>query len=210
MNKMGDVASAEKSGTILDEVAALARLRAGDQDALARCVRTHISRLLQVARRILSNEEDARDAVQDAFLSAFKQLGRFEGRSRLETWLHRIVVNAALARLRIRFRHPERSIEDLLPHFTDGEHQLAPPIRWKRPLETALEQQETRALVRDSISQLPESNRTVLHLRDIERLDTEETARMVGTSLGVVKTRLHRARQALRSLLDPYFREDHA
>jgi RNA polymerase sigma-70 factor (ECF subfamily) len=79
-------------------------------------------------------------------------------------------------------------------------------VPWKAAPESSLQQQESCELVRDCVNQLPESYRTVLLLRDIEGLDTEETAQMLGTSLGVVKTRLHRARQALRTLLDPYFR----
>ena len=203
---MGETGSKSESSVVQDEAALLARLKAGDEDAFSTCARTYVGRLLIVARRILSNEEDARDAVQDAFLSAFKEIGHFEGRSLLGTWLHRIVVNAALHRLRTRQRHPEPSIEDLLPHFTEGEHQIEPPVPWKRSTETTLERQESCALVRRCIDQLPESYRTVLLLRDIEGLDTEETARVLGTGQGVVKTRLHRARQALRSLLDPHFR----
>jgi RNA polymerase sigma-70 factor (ECF subfamily) len=204
---MDNMAPPDLSGTIPDEAVLLARMQAGDDDAFETCVRTYCGRLLLVARRILRNEEDANDAVQDAFVSAFKGIGQFQGQSRLGTWLHRIVVNAALARLRNLQRHPERSIEDLLPHFGEGEHQVDPPLPWKATSETPLLQQETCELVRNSISQLPDTYRTVLLLRDIEELSTEETAQMLGTSAGVVKTRLHRARQALRSLLDPHFRE---
>jgi RNA polymerase sigma-70 factor (ECF subfamily) len=203
---MEDMAPPGRPGTILDEAALLARMQAGDGDAFEACVRTYCGRMLVVARRILRNEEDARDAVQDAFVSAFEGVGRFQGLSRLGTWLHRIVVNAALGRLRRLQRHPERSIEDLLPHFGEGEHQIDPPAPWKATPETGLQAQEARALVQGCISRLPETYRTVLLLRDIEGLDTEETARALGTSPGVVKTRLHRARQALRSLLDPHFR----
>jgi RNA polymerase sigma-70 factor (ECF subfamily) len=203
---MEDTAPTARSGTVPDEAALLARMQSGDNDAFEACVRTHCTRLLVVARRILRNEEDARDAVQEAFLSAFKQIGAFKGLARLGTWLHRIAVNAALGRLRRLQRHPERSIEDLLPHFGEGEHQIDPPVPWTAAPETGLHQRETCEMVRDCISRLPDSYRTVLLLRDIEGMDTEETARALGTSAAVVKTRLHRARQALRSLLDPHFR----
>jgi RNA polymerase sigma-70 factor (ECF subfamily) len=204
---MEDMTPTSRSGTFPDETALLAGMQAGSDDAFEACVRIYCARLLLIARRILKNDEDANDAVQDAFLAAFKEIGNFRGESLLGTWLHRIVVNAALARLRTRQRHPEPSIEDLLPHFGDDEHQIDPPAPWKATSETALQRQESRELVRRCIGQLPEMYRTVLLLRDIEGLDTLETARMLGTSLGVVKTRLHRARQALRTLLDPYFRE---
>jgi RNA polymerase sigma-70 factor, ECF subfamily len=205
---MEDMVGDTRSATVPDEATLLARMQAGDEDAFEACVRNYSGRLLLVARRILTNEEDARDAVQDAFLSAFKGIARFEGRSRIGTWLHRIVVNAALSRRRSRQRRPELSIEDLLPHFGEGEHQIDPPTPWKAT--TILQQQELRELVQGCISRLPETYRIVLLLRDIEGLSTEETAQMLETTIGVVKTRLHRARQALRSLLDPYFREGDA
>jgi len=203
---MENTAPPGRAGTNLDEAALLARMQAGDADAFEVCVRTYCGQLLLVARRILRNDEDANDAVQDALLSAFKGITQFQGQSQLGTWLHRIVVNAALGRLRSRQRHPEKSIEDLLPHFGEGEHQIDPPVPWKETPETTLQDRETRALVQRCIGQLPETYRIVLLLRDIEGLATDETAQILGTTSAVVKTRLHRARQALRSLLDPHFR----
>ena len=194
------------SGWQMDESVLATRMRAGDDDAFEACVRIYCSQLLLVARRILRNEEDANDAVQDAFLSAFKGICQFQGQSRLGTWLHRIAVNAALATRRSRQRHPERSIEELLPHFSDDEHQIDPPAPWNTTPDLGLQQQELSELVRRCIDQLPDDYRIVLLLRDIERVDSQETAQMLETSVGVVKTRLHRARQALRTLLDPHFR----
>jgi RNA polymerase sigma-70 factor (ECF subfamily) len=112
---MHDAARSGQSGTNLDEPTLLARMQAGDDVAFEACVRTYCNRLLLVARRILRNEEDANDAMQDAFLSAFKGISQFQGQAQLGTWLHRIVVNAALGRLRSRQRHPED------PYFRRGE-----------------------------------------------------------------------------------------
>jgi RNA polymerase sigma-70 factor (ECF subfamily) len=95
---MDDTASLGQPGTMVDDATLLARMQAGDGDAFELFVRSYTCGMLLAARRILGNEEDACDAVQDAFLSAFKGIGRFEGLSRLSTWLHRIVVNAALSR----------------------------------------------------------------------------------------------------------------
>jgi RNA polymerase sigma-70 factor (ECF subfamily) len=163
--------------------------------------------MLAVIRHILANEDDARDALQEAFLSAFRALDRFDGRAQLGTWLHRIALNAALMKLRSRQRRPEASIESLLPHFGDDEHQIDPPSPWAERGDEVLQKRETRDLVRSCIDKLPEIYRTILLLRDIEELDTDETARLLGVNAAVVKTRLHRARQALRTLLDPYFRD---
>ncbi|NOT54469.1 MAG: sigma-70 family RNA polymerase sigma factor [Deltaproteobacteria bacterium] len=198
----------------MNEASLLAGLRAGDQGAYETLVRAYSGRLLAVTRRLLRTEEDARDAMQDAFLSAFRALPTFEEGSLLSTWLHRIAVNAALMKLRTRRRKPEDSIEDLLPkyiedgHREDG-HRGNPTKPWQEPT-ALLERQETRTLVRECIDRLPETYRTVLLLRDIEELDTEEAAQLIGISPNAVKIRLHRARQALRTLLDPHFREEQA
>ena len=184
----------------------LARLRAGEDAAYEILLRLHTGRMLAVARRFLSSEEDARDAVQEAFVSAFRAIDRFEGEARLSTWLHRIVVNACLMKLRTRRRKPEESIEDLLPRFRENGHLADLPTGWREGADALLERDETKSLVRAAIERLPEGYRTVLLLRDIEEYDTEQAALALGLSRAAVKTRLHRARQALRQLLDPHFK----
>ncbi len=180
----------------------LARLRAGEQAAFEDVVRTCSGRMLATARRILRSEEEARDALQDAFLAAFRALPSFDGAAQLSTWLHRIVVNAALMRLRSRRRHPEASIEDLLPRFDVEGHRVDPDDRPDLLCEAAAESAHTRALVRACVARLPEAYRCVLLLRDFEELGTEETAAELGISASAVKTRLHRARAALKTLLE--------
>jgi len=192
-----------------DETALVAALRRGDQAAFATVVRTYGGRLLAVARRLLRDEDDARDALQDALLSAFRGLDGFQEGARLSTWLHRIVVNASLMKLRARKRRPEEPIEGLLPQFLEDGHRVldgGQDSPWAEPAETLLQRHETRMLVRDAIDRLPEGYRTVLLLRDIEDLRTEETARLLEMTPNAVKVRLHRARQALRTLLDPHLR----
>ncbi len=189
----------------LDETELLARLRSGYGSAYEELVRTYSGRLLAVARRIVGNDEEARDVIQDAFLNAFRSLPRFQGEARLSTWLHRIVVNSALMKLRTRRRKPEESIEPLLPAFLADGHYAEKFSTWGEQADTALSRTETKALVRRRIDELPESFRTVLLLRDIEGLDTEETARVLETTPNAVKIRLHRARAALRTLLAPHF-----
>src|SRR5437764_8081546 len=153
---------------IPSDAALIAGLQAGDADAFETLVRKYMPVLLRVARRILRSEEDARDAVQDAFVSAFKSIGRFASESRLSTWLHRIVVNAALMRLRAQRRRPEEDIEQYLPRFVEDGHQVAPSVPWTESVDDMLEREETRELVRAAIDRLPEQYRIVLLLRDIE------------------------------------------
>lgn len=187
-----------------EERALIERLRAGEESAYEELVRSHGGRMLAVARRFLRSEEDARDAVQDAFINAFRAIGGFEGQAKLATWLHRIVVNACLMRLRSARRKPEDPIDDLLPGFLENGHMERPPSPWRTEGLDAVERSELRERVLGSIQKLPEGYRNVLMLRDVEDLDTEEAAEILGISPGAVKTRLHRARQALRGLLEPH------
>ena len=178
------------------------RLKAGDEDAYATVVGTLGGRMLAVARRFLQDEDLARDAVQDAFLSAFRSIHAFDGDAQLATWLHRIVVNAALMKLRTRRRKPERSIEPMLPAFAeDGHHAGRPVVAWTASAEEALLRREARKRVRAAIADLPERYRTVLLLRDIEERSTREAADLLGITENAVKLRLHRARQALATRL---------
>lgn len=188
--------------TTADDAALLARLRAGDDAAYEHVVRSYGPRLLAVARRMMNNEAEAQDALQDGLLSAFRSIHRFAGDALLSTWLHRIVVNACLMRLRTRRRRPESSFDAPLPAFSDDGHRINPGPAWHPPKESGIERDELRRAVRAAIDRLPENYRIVLVLRDIEGLNTEAAAEALGMTPNAVKTRLHRARQALRELLE--------
>ena len=186
-------------------------MRSGEPRAFEQLVRAHVGPLRSVALRLLQNPDDADDAVQEAFLNAYRNFASFRGDAQLGTWLHRIVVNVALQRLRKRKRkHEDRhapliEVDELLPRFEANgypEHFHAP---WSQTGEELAARAETREQVREMIGRLPDNYRTVLILRDIEELDTAETARMLELTPGTVKVRLHRARQALRNLLEQEF-----
>jgi RNA polymerase sigma-70 factor (ECF subfamily) len=186
-----------------DDAASLVeRLRRGDGDAYEAIVRRFGGRLLATARRMLGNDDAAEDALQDALLSAFRHIDQFAGQSRLSTWLHRIVVNVVLMRMRGRKARPEQSIEDLLPRFIEDGHWADRVGGGEESSDVLLERRETRLMVRRGIAQLPETYRTVLTLRDIDELDTDEAASLLGITPNAVKIRLHRARQALRTLIE--------
>lgn len=182
-------------------------LKAGSAAAFEELVRLHSGSLFATIQRYLHHEDDAWDALQETFLSAFRAIGRFDGRSTLATWLHRIAVNAAVMKWRSRRRTSIRSIDDLLPRYYDDGHRRDPGPAWgSLPLDR-IEVAEMRDLVRQCIAELPDIHREILILRDIEGWDTATVATHLDIEEGAVKTRLHRARQALRTLLDPYFRE---
>ena len=187
------------------ELELLGRIRAGDQKACEILVRQHAGRMKSVAHRFLRREEDCDDAIQDAFLSAFRSINSFAGNAAIATWLHRIVVNTCLMKLRAQSRRQTVPIDDLLPNFDETGHHTASVKSWGEDAHARLASAETRSQVRACIDRLPEPYRSVLMLRDIEELETEETAQVLGISVGAVKTRLHRARQALRTLLEPVF-----
>jgi RNA polymerase sigma-70 factor (ECF subfamily) len=185
----------------IDEEALLAALRAGDDWAFETLVRRYGGRLLALARRFTLNESDAQDVLQSAYLSAFRALGEFEGHAQLSTWLHRIVVNTALMKIRSRRRRPEESLDALLPDFQEDGHHVEQFAEWTTPADELLAREETRARVRACIERLPDSYRVVLLLRDIEEYSTQEAADMLGLTTAALKVRLHRARQALSTLL---------
>ena len=181
----------------------LSALRARAPGSFEQLVRSHGGRMLAVARRLLSSEEDARDAVQEAFLNAFRNIDRFEGQALLSTWLHRIIVNVSLMKLRSRKRKPEESLDHLLPAFKDDGHFAERFESGTEPADQRLAREEEQAAVRAAIDELPDHYRTILLLRDIEGISTQEVAEQLGVSPNAVKLRLHRARQALRTLLAP-------
>jgi RNA polymerase sigma-70 factor (ECF subfamily) len=162
--------------------------------------------MLALAERILRDRGLAEDAVQDAFMAAFRGLESFEGRSSLKTWLHRITANAALAKLRRLKRLAEQPVDELLPEFDHHGCRIEAPWTHTASMEELLESDAVRAHVAKGIEALPESYRIVLQLRDIEGYDTKEVATLLGIEANNVKVRLHRARAALKKLLEPVLR----
>lgn len=185
-----------------DDAELLSGLRGGDNDAYEHLVRTYSPRLMAVAKRFLRDEQDAADALQDAFINAFRNLDKFNEQARLSTWLHRIVVNASLTKLRKAGRRSEVSIDGLLPAFTADGHLASANPAWGVTPDEIAQDRERKGWVREQIERLPDDYRDIILLRDIEEMDTAETAELLGISTGAVKTRLHRARQALKALLE--------
>jgi RNA polymerase sigma-70 factor, ECF subfamily len=178
------------------------RLMAHNEEAFETMVRQYGGRMLATARRLLGNEHDANDAVQQAFISVFKSIAGFKGEARLSTLLHRIVVNAALAQMRYRRRRPELPIDDLLPRFDEEGRWAGDGAQQSVARENLTDGRETQEMVRRCIDRLPEAYRSVLVLRDIEELSTVEAAKMLAVTPNAVKIRLHRARQALKTLIE--------
>lgn len=184
---------------------ALVRLaQGGDTRAFDELVVRYRDKVYRLALRILRHEEDAAEALQEAFLSAYRGLKNFKVESTFSTWLYRVATNAALMRYRRR-REGHVSLEQSQSPNGDGEPMAIPD--WSaQPLDELLDQ-ETREVMNESVQRLPEDLRTVFLLRDVEELSNAQVAEVLDLTIAAVKSRLHRARKGLREDLDRYFRD---
>ncbi|HJU84070.1 MAG TPA: sigma-70 family RNA polymerase sigma factor [Holophagaceae bacterium] len=183
----------------------LKQAQAGDAGAFETLVRPHLGLFQAVIQRILGNESETQDALQDALLSMYRELASFAGASAFSTWAYRVCVNQALMHRRKRVRRREDALEDLMPRFQDDGH----PIPGENLLELSeeaealvkVERSELRERIQAGLGRLSDDQRAVFVLRDLEGWDTDDIALRLGISRELVRQRLHRARLALRSLL---------
>jgi RNA polymerase sigma-70 factor (ECF subfamily) len=178
--------------------------RAHDETAIRVLVRRHNQRLFRAARSITGNDSDAEDVVQAAYIKAFTHLDAFRGEAQLSTWLTRIAINEALARMRR--RRPTVGLDQVdLDAGRDSANVIAFPTLADIDPETEMSRSEVRAILERAVDALPTAFRTVFVLRDVEGLSTEETAQQLSIRPETVKTRLHRARRLLRTAIEEQF-----
>jgi RNA polymerase sigma-70 factor (ECF subfamily) len=162
----------------------------------------HAGRLFRVAFGITRNACDAEEVVQDAFVTLVRKLHTFEGRAAVGTWLYRVAINRALIKGRGKREGMEVLLEDSLPRFLEDGHREGDRTfllaDWTQNAEELLAAAETRAALERALDSLPAEYRAVVVLRDVEERSTEEAAALLRESVGAVKSRLHRARMALR------------
>ncbi len=185
-----------------DEQLLVARARRGDRDAFDRLVEIHLKHVWAVVWRIVRHREDAEDVVQEVFLSAFQALPGYRGESRVSTWLHRIAVTRALNHLdrseeRLRRRSQSLDGPEDDGGMREGGRDGWPTAGTASPLQI-LEAEDLARRLADCVGRLPPAWRAVLSLRDVEAHSYEEIAGLVGIALGTVRSRLARARLALR------------
>jgi RNA polymerase sigma-70 factor, ECF subfamily len=190
----------------MSEAELVQRLKDGDESAFEEFVLTRGARATGVARRLLGSGPDAEDAVQDAFLSAWKAMGLFDGRSALSTWFHRITVNAAIARLHSRSRRKEVPMNDLGLEDSGTDSDADRPD----PKPDPVAQAELARIVWGVIENLPDADRAVLVLRDVEEVPSKDVAAALRVSDAAVRQRLHRARQVVAERLQPVLCESRA
>lgn len=195
---------------LASEAELLQGLRSGEAAAYRQLLELHSANVYNVAFKLLGKEQEAEDVLQETFLSAFEAIDGFEGRSSLSTWLYRIAYNASLMRLRARQRRQMTAFSlDAGPvGQEDGEiYTSRHLIDWSSIPDEQLLTAEARAEMDRAIAELPEALRSTFVLRDMQGLSGAETAEVLGISVAAVKTRLHRARLALRDRLSDYFAE---
>ena len=192
--------------TKLSDTNLIAAARGGDPRAFSELVRRYEQTVYRYAYKLCRDREKAEETFQDTFISVYRKLGSFDGRSRFSTWLYTIVTNNCLMRHRRRkIREIEESLEALETPETseDGRftHEIA---RWDETPADIMLDRELRAHIEKAIGKLPDDYRIVFTLRDMEGKSTEETARIVGITTEAAKSRLRRARAFLREELTPY------
>jgi RNA polymerase sigma-70 factor (ECF subfamily) len=187
-----------------DESLLVDKAKAGDQQAFTDLVSRYQRKIYRLAKNITRNDEDAEDVLQEAFLKAYEHLDTFEGHSKFYTWIVRIAVNEALMKLRKRRGDREVSLDEPVGL---GEEEVKREIAvWEDNPEQRYSREEMQQILNEAVDSLKEDFRSVFVLRDIEEMSTEETAEALKISIPAVKSRLLRARLALREKLTRKFK----
>jgi len=203
---LGDFASA--IGARLEESAVIAELKAGSEEAYAWLIGEFHQPIYGLIYRIVNDPSDAADTTQEVFLKVFRGMKQFQGESTLKTWIYRIALHEASNRRRWWFRH--KAQETPIDPVEAGETEYSGEERLVDPGESPFEQfahAEVRAVVEQALARVAEPYRTAVILRDLEDMQYEEIAEVLQISLGTVKSRITRGRDALRKKLKAYVRE---
>lgn len=192
-------ATAQRTDDAEDDRTLASRVAAGDRRAFERLMRRHNRRLYRLARATLRDGTDAEDALQEAYLAAYRSIGSYRGEAALSTWLSRLVINECLGRLR-----REKRRDNIVPiRSSDAPEaeEFVPMDAGKHAPDEAMMRTEMRALIERRLDQLPEEFRVVFVLRSVEEMSVEETAQCLGIPEATVRSRHFRARSLLREAL---------
>jgi RNA polymerase sigma-70 factor (ECF subfamily) len=186
----------------------LARAQKGDMPALEALVEMHRDKVYGLALRMTRSDADASEITQETFLSAYQHMGVFRGEAAFGSWVHRIAANHALMRLRHRSVVQAAEQELKGPEFNErGSLAEYPATDWSRRADEKVLDDELRVAIQQATDQLPEGHREVFLLKDVEGLSYEQIAEITGDSVPAIKSRLHRARLALREAIDRFYNE---
>jgi len=186
------------------------RAQKGDGEAFAMLVERHQRQLYRLALRMTGSEADAQEVLQEAFLNAYQKLPLFRGEAQFSSWLYRIAANSALMRLRRKRRAPDALAEQPLelsgPKFSaEGYLEPTSSSDWSQRADERMMSDQLGAAINQAVQELPEDYRTVFLLKDVDGLSNEDIAEALDLTVPAVKSRLHRARLALREKLSDFF-----
>lgn len=182
-----------------DERLLIQRVKAGDQKAFEVIFSRYVNRVYRQAFKLVGNEADAEDVVQEVFLLVYRKAQSFLGKSEFSTWLYRLTANAALTKLRQRKKEKEVSLDEYLPKFRkDGHHLVRPVVDWTQDIDKFVAIKEYSQIIREAMKQLSPMDKAVVMMSDMEEMSNPEISETLGISVQAVKARLHRARLFLR------------
>jgi RNA polymerase sigma-70 factor, ECF subfamily len=183
------------------------KLQAGNMEVFDQLVERFQKKIYALSFNLTRNQMDAQDVTQDVFLTLFRKIHTFQGKSAFSSWVYRITLNAAYMKLRSRKKDQSVSIDDMLPTFNKAGFQQEKVQDWSENTESLLFANETRNIIQKAVDQLPEKEKVVFLLRDVEGISTEKVGEILDLTIPAVKSRLHRARLFLRKKLSTFFEE---
>ena len=190
----------------LDEV--LVRdLKAGKLEAFDQIVENYQRKIYALAFNMTRNQMDAQDVAQEVLLSIYRKIHTFQGKSAFSSWVYRITLNASYMKLRNRKKEQYVSLDDFMPSFNNAGFQSEKITDWSENTDSLLFSNETKGVIEKAVDQLPEKEKVVFILRDVDGLSTEKVGEILDLTVPAVKSRLHRARLFLRKKLSTYFDE---
>ncbi len=189
------------------EEALVKDFQAGNLDAYDKIAELYQKRIYALSFNLMRNQMDAQDVVQEVLLTLFNKIHTFQGKSAFSSWVYRITLNSSYMKLRSKKKEPKISIDELLPSFNSAGFQQEKIQDWSENTESLLFTNETRGIINKAVDLLPEKERVVFLLRDVEGLSTEKVSAVLDLTIPAVKSRRHRARLFLRKKLSGYFEE---
>ena len=190
-----------------NEEALVRDLQNGNLEAYDKIFAIYQKKIYGLSFNLTRNQMDAQDVTQEVLLTLFRKINMFQGKSAFSSWVYRIAVNASYMKLRSKKKEPNVSIDELMPSFNSAGFQQEKIQDWSENTESLLFTKETRDVINKAVDLLPEKEKVVFLLRDVEGLSTEKAGEILDLTIPAVKSRLHRARLFLRKKLSSYFEE---
>ena len=181
--------------------------QAGKREAYDKIADIYQKKIYSLSYNLTRNQMDAQDVTQEVLLTLFRKINMFQGKSAFSSWVYRITLNASYMKLRRKKKEPNISIDEVMPAFNGAGFQQEKIKDWSDNTESLMFTNETRSVIKKAVDLLPEKEKVVFLLRDVEGLSTEKTGEVLDLTVPAVKSRLHRARLFLRKKLSNYFEE---